>query len=313
MAANLARLEEVAWPLFRAGHLPMIGEWVALPVLASAGEPDPLGPLAAEVMYPTAERLLAHCDAVLRLPGDSDRGRPGRRDRPRAGSAGLLPARGRARLRLAGHGRRRSSCHERVERRCSAHRPRSGRAGPPRPHGSGPGRTRPDRQPGRRRSSTSSCWLRVGTCCGARRTATATRTGGRTTEQRETYDRGNGATILLYDVERRTVLLTRQFRFPVYVNGHPDGMLIETAAGLLDDDDPRHRDPPRGRGGARRDDRRAHARLRRLDESGLGHRAHPLLRRALHPGGPHRTGWRAWPTRVRTSRSSSSTSTRRSA
>ena len=54
----------------------------------------------------------------------------------------------------------------------------------------------------------------------------------------ETYDRGNGATILLYDPERRTVLLTRQFRFPVYVNDHPDGMLLETAAGLLDDDDP---------------------------------------------------------------------------
>jgi nudix-type nucleoside diphosphatase (YffH/AdpP family) len=62
--------------------------------------------------------------------------------------------------------------------------------------------------------------------------------GSWTTEQRETYDRGNGATILLYDVERRTVLLTRQFRFPAYVNGHPDGMLLETAAGLLDDDDP---------------------------------------------------------------------------
>jgi nudix-type nucleoside diphosphatase (YffH/AdpP family) len=62
--------------------------------------------------------------------------------------------------------------------------------------------------------------------------------GSWTTQQRETYDRGNGATVLLYDPERRTVLLTRQFRFPVYVNGHTDGMLIETAAGLLDDDDP---------------------------------------------------------------------------
>jgi hypothetical protein len=71
MAANLARLEEAAWPLFHAGHLPMIGEWVALPVLASAGSPDPLGPLAEQVMYPTAQRLLAHCDAVLRLPGAS--------------------------------------------------------------------------------------------------------------------------------------------------------------------------------------------------------------------------------------------------
>lgn len=58
------------------------------------------------------------------------------------------------------------------------------------------------------------------------------------TQTRETYDRGNGATVLLYDAARRTVLLTRQFRYPVYVNGHPDGMLVETAAGLLDDDDP---------------------------------------------------------------------------
>ena len=71
MAHNLARLEEAAWPLFRAGHLPMIGEWVALPVLRSAGAPDPLGALAGQVMYPTASRLLAHCDAVLRLPGAS--------------------------------------------------------------------------------------------------------------------------------------------------------------------------------------------------------------------------------------------------
>jgi len=59
-----------------------------------------------------------------------------------------------------------------------------------------------------------------------------------TREQRETYDRGDGATILLYDPDRRTVLLTRQFRYPVYVNGHPDGMFVEAAAGLLDDDDP---------------------------------------------------------------------------
>ena len=62
--------------------------------------------------------------------------------------------------------------------------------------------------------------------------------GSWTTEQRETYDRGNGATLLLHDTARRTVLLSRQFRFPVYVNGHPDGMLLETAAGLLDDESP---------------------------------------------------------------------------
>src|SRR3954470_21053634 len=64
------------------------------------------------------------------------------------------------------------------------------------------------------------------------------RDGRWSTEQRETYDRGNGATILLYDPDRRSVLLTRQFRFPAYVNGHPDGMLVEAAAGLLDADDP---------------------------------------------------------------------------
>lgn len=56
------------------------------------------------------------------------------------------------------------------------------------------------------------------------------------TQERETHDRGNGATILLYDTERGTVLLTRQFRYPVYVNGHPDGMLVETPGGLLDED-----------------------------------------------------------------------------
>ncbi|MFJ1897293.1 NUDIX domain-containing protein [Streptomyces sp. NPDC088115] len=57
-------------------------------------------------------------------------------------------------------------------------------------------------------------------------------------EQRETYDRGDGATVLLHNTVRRTVLLTRQFRLPAYVNGHPDGMLIEAAAGLLDGDAP---------------------------------------------------------------------------
>ena len=59
-------------------------------------------------------------------------------------------------------------------------------------------------------------------------------------QSRETYDRGNGATILLYNLERGTVVLTRQFRFPAYVNGH-SGMLIEAAAGLLDDASPEDR------------------------------------------------------------------------
>ena len=70
LAANLARLEAAAWPVFAAGHVPMIGEWVALPVLRSAGA-TLADDLSEQVMYPTAQRLLRHCDAVLRLPGAS--------------------------------------------------------------------------------------------------------------------------------------------------------------------------------------------------------------------------------------------------
>lgn len=58
------------------------------------------------------------------------------------------------------------------------------------------------------------------------------------THEREAYDRGNGATILLYNKDTRTVILTRQFRLPTYVNGNDTGMLIETCAGLLDKDNP---------------------------------------------------------------------------
>ncbi|NQX26277.1 NUDIX domain-containing protein [Microbacteriaceae bacterium VKM Ac-2854] len=64
------------------------------------------------------------------------------------------------------------------------------------------------------------------------------RDGHVSTEHRETYNRGNGATMLLYDVAARTVALVRQFRYPTYVNGLPDGMLLETPAGVIDDDDP---------------------------------------------------------------------------
>lgn len=56
-------------------------------------------------------------------------------------------------------------------------------------------------------------------------------------QSRETYDRGNGAAILLYDPDRRMVVLTRQFRYPAFVNGHDD-LLIEVPAGLLDDAEP---------------------------------------------------------------------------
>ena len=55
---------------------------------------------------------------------------------------------------------------------------------------------------------------------------------------RETYNRGNGAVLLLFNVARDAVVLTRQFRFPAYVNGCPSGLLIEACAGLLDGEDP---------------------------------------------------------------------------
>ncbi len=58
------------------------------------------------------------------------------------------------------------------------------------------------------------------------------------TQSREAYDRGNGATILLYNVDNQTVVLTEQFRMPTYVNGNETGMLIEACAGLLDKDNP---------------------------------------------------------------------------
>ncbi|MFZ3391436.1 GDP-mannose pyrophosphatase NudK [Buttiauxella gaviniae] len=56
--------------------------------------------------------------------------------------------------------------------------------------------------------------------------------------KREVYDRGNGATMLLYNRDKKTVVLTRQFRVATWVNGNPDGMLIEACAGLLDADEP---------------------------------------------------------------------------
>jgi nudix-type nucleoside diphosphatase (YffH/AdpP family) len=64
------------------------------------------------------------------------------------------------------------------------------------------------------------------------------RDGSWSSQARESYDRGNGATVLLYNREKQTVILIRQFRMPSYLNGNSDGLLIETCAGLLDGDDP---------------------------------------------------------------------------
>ena len=71
MAANLARLEAAALPIFEKGHVPMIGEWAALPILRGAGGGAPGSAVYDAVMHPTAHRLLEKCDGVLRLPGVS--------------------------------------------------------------------------------------------------------------------------------------------------------------------------------------------------------------------------------------------------
>ena len=65
-----------------------------------------------------------------------------------------------------------------------------------------------------------------------------TREGEIQVQIRDVFDQGNGAAILLYNVDQRTVILTRQFRLPAYVNGSEDGMLIEACAGMLDGDLP---------------------------------------------------------------------------
>jgi hypothetical protein len=71
MDKNLRQLEKVALPLFRAGHIPVIGEWLALPLMREAGSQKPGDAAYNEIAYPIADRLLTKCDAVLRLPGES--------------------------------------------------------------------------------------------------------------------------------------------------------------------------------------------------------------------------------------------------
>jgi hypothetical protein len=71
MQQNLSKLESFALPLFRLGHIPMIGEWVALPLLDLAGSTKPGDEAYEEILYPVAQRLLTKCDAVLRIEGAS--------------------------------------------------------------------------------------------------------------------------------------------------------------------------------------------------------------------------------------------------
>jgi hypothetical protein len=71
IAANRARLEAAALPIYQRGHLPMLGEWLALPIIHAAGGRTPGDAVFHAYQYPVAERLLSRCDAVLRLPGAS--------------------------------------------------------------------------------------------------------------------------------------------------------------------------------------------------------------------------------------------------
>jgi hypothetical protein len=71
MTANLQALESYALPIYRAGHVPVIGEWLALPLLRTAGSTQVGDALYQEIVYPVAHRLLERCDAVLRVGGPS--------------------------------------------------------------------------------------------------------------------------------------------------------------------------------------------------------------------------------------------------
>jgi hypothetical protein len=71
MAANVAAMEAYALPLFRAGHVPVVGEWLALPLVHLAGSKRVGDPAFNEIFHPIAERILARCDAVMRVGGAS--------------------------------------------------------------------------------------------------------------------------------------------------------------------------------------------------------------------------------------------------
>ncbi|HEX8110427.1 MAG TPA: hypothetical protein VF516_21995 [Kofleriaceae bacterium] len=71
LAAHVAAMEALALPVFRAGHVPVVGEWLALPLCRLAGSTQVGDAAFHEVFHPIAERLLEHCDGVLRVGGAS--------------------------------------------------------------------------------------------------------------------------------------------------------------------------------------------------------------------------------------------------
>ena len=71
IAKNLKAMEDYALPIFEKGHIAVVGEWLAWPVIRQAGGDSHSSELFAEYQYPVAHRLLEKCDAVLRIPGES--------------------------------------------------------------------------------------------------------------------------------------------------------------------------------------------------------------------------------------------------
>lgn len=99
IAANRARLEAMALPIYERGHLPLIGEWMALPIIHAAGGREHGDSIFEAYQYPVAHRLLERCDALLRLPGasrgaDMDVARAHELGLPVVSSVDELPLRG---------------------------------------------------------------------------------------------------------------------------------------------------------------------------------------------------------------------------
>lgn len=230
MDANRAAMNEAALALFRRGHLAVTGEALALPLMEHAGSGKVGDATWDAIFHPLARRLVARCDAVLRIGGAS------------AGAdemVALAAARG---LRVF----RSIDAVPDADADADADTDADADAHAPAPQ-RGAGVIRPPAAPGSPFGARDSEHVRIvqttllsdhwyvleATTFDLRR-----RDGTWQRQRRETYDRGDGATILLVDPTRGTVVLTRQFRFPAYVNGLDDGMLIETIGGLLDRDDP---------------------------------------------------------------------------
>lgn len=87
IAVNRARLESQALPIYQRGHVPLVGEWIALPIIQAAGGKVHGDEVFQEYQYPVAHRLIERCDAVLRIPGESQ---GADKDVARARELGLL-------------------------------------------------------------------------------------------------------------------------------------------------------------------------------------------------------------------------------